>query len=270
MDADNDNFTPIYGPHPPTQKMAIAIGSKYYFTGKACGRGHIAPRYSSGGCTACHELHRINNREKNRIEAREWRLNNPEKTKAHAKKKAESGYGKQYYERNREREIAKAMAWNAANPERAKESMRRYVENHREELRENKRKKRLENIEAEKERERLWRSQRRSELAEASRLWRQENPEKQRIIDRNKKLRRRGAEGTHTLEDVEKLLKAQKFLCAECSKGVKEEYHVDHIMPLSLGGSNWPRNLQILCPACNMEKHATDPLVFARRKGRLI
>lgn len=269
MLAANDNFTPIWGPHPPTKKMAIAVGSKYYFTGEPCGRGHVAPRYSSGGCTACAEERRQANREKNRIESREWRLKNPEKTKGYAKKKTEAGAGKLYYSLNREKSIAKAMAWNAANPERARETMRRYTDAHREELLEKKRIKRIENLEQEKERERIWRSTRRRELADASRRWRQENPEKTRVIDRNKKIRRRGAEGSHTLQDVQNLLESQRFKCAECGKSVRKEYHVDHIMPLSKGGTNWPSNLQILCPPCNMEKHATDPIVFAKRKGRL-
>lgn len=270
MGADNDNFTPIFGPHPPTKKMAIALASKYYFTGKPCGRGHIAPRYSSGGCTSCAEERRRANREKNRIEAREWRLKNPEKAKEYGKKKSEAGYGKLYYALNREAQIAKAMKWNRENPEKHKESFDRYIEKNRRKVLDAKKKKREENIEEYLERERIWRSQRREELAEKSRKWRRENPEKRRVIDRNKKIRRRGADGFHTLEDVERLLVSQKFKCAECGKSVKKEHHVDHIMPLSKGGSNWPSNLQILCPACNMEKHATDPLVFARRKGKLL
>jgi DNA-directed RNA polymerase subunit RPC12/RpoP len=270
MDAANDNYTPIYGPHPPTKKMAKALGTKYFFTGKECVHGHVAPYYAHGSCTACKEEYRRNNREKLRLESREWRAANPDKSAEYHRKKIESGYAKQYYERNREAQIAKAMAWTAANPEKHKASMAKYHATHREELLEKKRLKRLETLEEKKEKERLWRSQRRRELADKSRKWRQENPEKVRIIDRNKKIRRRGAEGTHTLEDIDRLFKAQRYKCAECGKSVRKSHHVDHITPLAKGGTNWATNLQILCPACNMEKHAADPIEWARRKGRLI
>ncbi|MBX4941144.1 HNH endonuclease [Rhizobium binae] len=59
--------------------------------------------------------------------------------------------------------------------------------------------------------------------------------------------------------------------CGECGARVnKFTWHIDHIIPLSKGGSNWPTNIQILCQPCNLEKHASDPIDFARRKGRLI
>jgi 5-methylcytosine-specific restriction endonuclease McrA len=36
----------------------------------------------------------------------------------------------------------------------------------------------------------------------------------------------------------------------------EQSYHIDHMIPLSRGGSNWPSNLQLLCPRCNLSKHA--------------
>jgi len=40
--------------------------------------------------------------------------------------------------------------------------------------------------------------------------------------------------------------------CAIC--GATERLEVDHIIPLSLGGSNDIDNLQILCKVCNIQK----------------
>ncbi|MGO9838526.1 MAG: HNH endonuclease [Polyangiaceae bacterium] len=51
--------------------------------------------------------------------------------------------------------------------------------------------------------------------------------------------------------------------CAICLNDIsglvsigEEGYHVDHIVPLDLGGTNDPTNLQLLCAACNLVKGA--------------
>lgn len=40
-------------------------------------------------------------------------------------------------------------------------------------------------------------------------------------------------------------------------------YHVDHVVPISLGGSDGPENLVLTCPNCNHRKHAKHPMDFA-------
>ncbi|MEV4606157.1 HNH endonuclease [Neorhizobium sp. LMR1-1-1.1] len=67
-------------------------------------------------------------------------------------------------------------------------------------------------------------------------------------------------------------MRRQKYRCAECGASVRKttERHVDHIMPLSRGGSNGKQNLQVLCPPCNLKKAAKHPIDFAQERGRLL
>lgn len=107
---------------------------------------------------------------------------------------------------------------------------------------------------------------------ERERRYRLEHSDEHRSRVRNRRARIKGNTGTHNASDVEVILVRQKFKCAECGKSVrmKTDRHVDHIMPIALGGSNWPSNLQILCPFCNQSKGARHPADFARKMGRLI
>lgn len=69
-------------------------------------------------------------------------------------------------------------------------------------------------------------------------------------------------------EDVARMFDAQMGLCVYC-RTFLSKYHVDHILPLALGGSNDPSNLQLLCPPCNRQKHATHPDKFRLRSLEL-
>ena len=41
----------------------------------------------------------------------------------------------------------------------------------------------------------------------------------------------------------------------ECNKIVGDDYHIDHIVPVSRGGDEWSLdNLEQLCPQCNLKK----------------
>jgi 5-methylcytosine-specific restriction endonuclease McrA len=118
---------------------------------------------------------------------------------------------------------------------------------------------------------RRWRRENREISNDRMRKWRRENPEKSRQSNANNRANRKKAEGTFSASDVSRLLLAQGKKCAECKCRLSStEYHVDHIMPLSKGGTNWPTNLQILCASCNLQKHAKDPFEWAKLKGRLL
>ena len=70
---------------------------------------------------------------------------------------------------------------------------------------------------------------------------------------------------------VKLLLSMQKNLCINCQSNLTDYgYHIDHIMPISLGGMHEDKNLQLLCPTCNMKKSNKDPIAWANENGRLL
>lgn len=108
-------------------------------------------------------------------------------------------------------------------------------------------------------------------VAEKDRRYRAKHPEKISAHHRNRRALKMQAEGRHTADEVRSILQSQNGLCAGCKTELSttgdNKYHIDHIMPLALGGSNWPKNLQCLCPKCNMSKGAKHPDIWAKENG---
>jgi 5-methylcytosine-specific restriction endonuclease McrA len=72
------------------------------------------------------------------------------------------------------------------------------------------------------------------------------------VYSSNRRASKAGAEGRLTFQDWLSILSKQKFLCNICK--IKTPLTIDHIIPLSKGGSNWPTNIQALCNPCNGRK----------------
>lgn len=88
------------------------------------------------------------------------------------------------------------------------------------------------------------------------RAWTKKNPLKAKAYGANRRARDYAAPGTYTDKDVRALYVAQEGRCVYCDKEFGDKFHVDHIIPLTREGtSNWPSNLQLLCPFCNQSKH---------------
>ena len=68
------------------------------------------------------------------------------------------------------------------------------------------------------------------------------------------------------------IAKRQNWICAgkDCTLEGQElkEYDIDHIIPLSLGGSEEDDNLQALCPACHRKKTDHERLIGTSHKQR--
>lgn len=167
---------------------------------------------------------------------------------------------------------------------------KKYRQNHPEKIREltagwrarNRERLRLEQAEIRKRRGK----EKQSELQRASyakhaeerraqkREYRVANLPKVRIWAANRDARERGATGSYTLSDVLVLFEKQRRKCATCKTSIsakkgKKKFHVDHVQPVSRGGSNNPENLQLLCATCNLKKHKKTPEEWAALNGLL-
>jgi hypothetical protein len=58
----------------------------------------------------------------------------------------------------------------------------------------------------------------------------------------------------------------QALSCAGCSADISHGYEVDHVHPLSAGGSNTQENLQLLCRECNRAKSDKSLLLFLEQR----
>jgi len=230
----------LFGPWHPTAKLARQVGAKYNFTGKPCKAGHTELRSATGG--KCVECNRIRSRHlwqtdpNIRAKDRERclrRLDDPEFRAAglkrwHAvkirKRKEQEGF------RECERQYA-AERWLRIKDD---EEFRR----------------------ANADRARRWFSENRDYAKQANRERYRRDPMPAFLASRLRRARIRGAVGAFSGEDIKKILTAQGGKCVYCGVSVLEDRHIDHIIPLSRGGSNWPTNLQVLCPHCNLSKNA--------------
>lgn len=75
-------------------------------------------------------------------------------------------------------------------------------------------------------------------------------------VVRASKQRSRGQPGRFSQHDIEALFEKQhkQCLCGVRLTKTEKSCRINHIMPLSRGGTNWPHNLQLLCARCNDSK----------------
>jgi len=172
----------------------------------------------------------------------------------------------EFYERGDCAPCARANAkqWRLDNKERAAEAYKKWAAKNKERISETYKRWREKNMEEANKHNRAYRAKYPERARAASDNWKKANPEAAAAIKENRRCRIMGQGGTFTKDDVFKLRETQGDKCAVCRKDISAKRHIDHIMPIALGGSNNPDNLQLLCPPCNHRKAAKHPEVFMR------
>jgi hypothetical protein len=108
----------------------------------------------------------------------------------------------------------------------------------------------------------------RDEINARARAYRKQKPLTYRAYDQAKQAKRKNAPGHHTAEDERLQYLEQGGLCYWCNDTVGNVFHIDHIQPLSRGGSNNPDNICIACPYCNLHKWCLTPEEWLKRLSK--
>lgn len=167
-----------------------------------------------------------------------------------------------------------SAAYDKENAERISARKRAYYEKKKQEILDRQTAYRASNKNSISARMRKYYSENKEAYAVRGKDRRENNPEACSAHNRARRARKAMAEGTHTAAEVRAIFDAQQGLCANCHmqllKSGPNKYHVDHVMPIKLGGSNDKSNLQCLCKTCNLSKNAKDPIIWANENGRLL
>lgn len=233
--------TPIVAQDHPiiSRAAAKAAGMKRFFTGVPCKRGHIAERnVSSKLCLECNKRHYWVNPQESlqKLHERRNKQRREDPEQRSAKRKLASEVRKAAL-------VTGALKYPATRPCSRGHMGERYANGH---------------------------------CVECMSLMRSENLEARRMLERvaasTRRARKKLAGGSHTQGEILVLAERQKHRCAEpsCNQSIRKKFHVDHVMPLALGGHNGILNIQLLCPTCNQRKSAKDPIAWAQENGRLL
>lgn len=179
--------------------------------------------------------------------------------------------------------------YKAANREKIRVAYAKYSADNREQIKARRDKYRAENAEKVKASRRASEVKRRSKYPdrvraqqlkyykvnadkcrEKSRSWAKRNQERRRIVQQNRLARKRINGGELSKDIVARLYELQRGRCACCKRPLGDNCHLDHIMPIALGGAHTDDNVQLLRAECNVKKGAKHPVEFMQRKGFLL
>lgn len=228
---------------------------------RTCGRCGGSEFYATAGCKTCAKARANAYRERNSAlvlaKKAAYRAKNRGKLISYSKAYYSTNKQKaaEYYQRNNEAIKARNRAYRIADPLRFKEKSAKYRAEHPEKVR---------------ARVAEYRAANRQTLREYQRQYQKAHPESYRLHNQNRRAARKSRGGSLSKGLSERLFKLQRGKCACCGLPLGSDYHLDHIFPLALGGTNTDRNIQLLRALCNSQKHAKHPVEFMQQRGFLL
>ncbi len=151
---------------------------------------------------------------------------------------------RRYQQENKEKRAAAGKAWRTENKEKKKAMDAKHY---------------LENRKAIRKQANAYTATHGEENRARAAKWYKENPERGKANAKvaNHKRRARIAEvgGTLTKADIRDLYASQGARCYYCSINIEEGYEIEHMTPISRGGTNGPENICLACTPCNRTKH---------------
>lgn len=168
------------------------------------------------------------------------------------------------YQENKEQYKEKFAKWRAENKEKMREYSRAYKQRHPDRVAESMIKHVKNNHEKILARSAAHYKKMMQEAPDVLRAQRA-------LIAQNRRAKKQNTCGKISYGRITRLMKLQKGKCAVCCCNLIETgKHIDHIMPLALGGSHDDQNIQLLCPTCNLTKSAKHPVDFMQSRGFLL
>jgi len=172
----------------------------------------------------------LKNREKILEQKRIYRAENRDKIRA---------INRQQYLKNREQRTAYAREYHTENREECLKRNRRYYAKHQDRL---------------KTYARKYRAEHKKQVAAAKSQYQKENPDQIRAARARRETKKTQVGGSFTAQEWQAL--CEKYgNCCLCCGTIDEPLTVDHVIPISKGGSSNISNLQPLCGPCNSRKH---------------
>lgn len=157
-------------------------------------------------------------------------------------------YSKRTYQRDKEKRYKNTLKWRKKNWDKHLAAAKRYREAHPDRVKETMR--RVDQEPHRKQAQIDYKERLQSVNSPELRHW-----EKTGRLRRALKVSQNG--GTCSIQQWEDRCRLYGFSCAYCGAGLNgKKVEIDHVIPVSSGGTGWPSNLVPACRSCNARKHA--------------